>query len=266
MSLLNRKRYSKLISFCWFIGYPRTGHTLIAAILDAHSNIIISNEWNVIRYINKGYNKYMIFKAIEKSSYIFQKKFKSIWSDYDYSINGLSQGCSNNLLIIGDKGPGSVSRTLQKTPDILNKLEKVLDLPLKIIHVVRNPFDVISTMILRHCDRNEIRSFASIDYMIFINRFFNKVKINSKILECNSFQFITIYHEDVISQPEKSIISWLQFLELESDEDYIRKCCNLIKREPNRSRIEIPWDNDNIMQVQQEISKYEFLSHYSFYN
>ena len=35
-------------TFLMFIGYPRSGHTLISSLLDAHPNAIVTNEFNVI--------------------------------------------------------------------------------------------------------------------------------------------------------------------------------------------------------------------------
>ena len=48
--------YDGVQTFVLFIGYGRSGHTLVGAILDAHPNIIISNELNVLPkwdYYNK---------------------------------------------------------------------------------------------------------------------------------------------------------------------------------------------------------------------
>ena len=36
-----------------FIGYPRSSHSLVGAILDAHPEIIIPHQYDVIKYWNK---------------------------------------------------------------------------------------------------------------------------------------------------------------------------------------------------------------------
>ena len=43
--------------YCMFIGYPRSGHSLIGALLDAHPNIIIAHELNDLRYFARGFSK-----------------------------------------------------------------------------------------------------------------------------------------------------------------------------------------------------------------
>ena len=43
--------FKDIETFCVFIGYPRSGHSLIASLLDAHPEMVFSNELNVLRYI-----------------------------------------------------------------------------------------------------------------------------------------------------------------------------------------------------------------------
>ena len=40
--------FNNLHTFVQFVGYPRSGHTLVAMLLDAHPNIVISNEYNIL--------------------------------------------------------------------------------------------------------------------------------------------------------------------------------------------------------------------------
>ena len=41
---------SQLERFCLFVGYPRSGHSLVGSLLDAHPDIAISHELHVLRY------------------------------------------------------------------------------------------------------------------------------------------------------------------------------------------------------------------------
>ena len=40
----NKKSYKNIEKFCFFIGYPRSGHSVVGSILDAHKNIITAND------------------------------------------------------------------------------------------------------------------------------------------------------------------------------------------------------------------------------
>ena len=44
-----RKLYDGIQTFVLFIGYGRSGHSLVAAILDAHPKIVIAHEFDVSR-------------------------------------------------------------------------------------------------------------------------------------------------------------------------------------------------------------------------
>ena len=63
--------YSEVKFFILFIGYARSGSTLMGSILDAHPNAIISNEYAID-------DKFNTFNGVQKSQqYIFDQLFKS---------------------------------------------------------------------------------------------------------------------------------------------------------------------------------------------
>jgi len=57
-----------------------------------------------------------------------------------------------NLQVIGDKRGGGTTMELTEKPEkfsILKELNETLGIPLKFLHVIRNPYDIISTWVLR---------------------------------------------------------------------------------------------------------------------
>ena len=46
--------FEKLQAYCMFIGYPRSGHSLVGSLLDAHPNIIIAHELNALQFVVAG--------------------------------------------------------------------------------------------------------------------------------------------------------------------------------------------------------------------
>ena len=56
--------YDSVETFVLFVGYARSGHSLIAAILDSHPEIIIANEFNILE------NSKHLFKDPKEESYI----------------------------------------------------------------------------------------------------------------------------------------------------------------------------------------------------
>lgn len=52
--------------------------------------------------------------------------------------------------MLGDKRAAGTSRRLgPKRIHVLNELQKLFEVPIKLIHIIRNPYDNIATMALR---------------------------------------------------------------------------------------------------------------------
>ena len=60
--LLERKDvFESVEKYCMFVGYPRSGHSLVGSLLDAHPNMIIANELNALDLFQKGVNQRTIY-------------------------------------------------------------------------------------------------------------------------------------------------------------------------------------------------------------
>ena len=88
-----------------FIGYPRSSHSLVGAILDAHPEIIIPHQYDVIKYWKKyrpstarktKMSKYHLFYDLHKLSReqaLFGSRSKNAkLQGYSYNVPGLWQG------------------------------------------------------------------------------------------------------------------------------------------------------------------------------
>ena len=100
--------YDGVETFVLFIGYPRSSHSLVGAILDAHPEIIIPHEYNLLGQwdqfrtaIQKQRNleKYFLFYELHQLSTrqaTFGLRAKTplftVDSPYKYNVPGLWQG------------------------------------------------------------------------------------------------------------------------------------------------------------------------------
>ena len=135
---------SELNFFVIFLGNSRSGTTIARSILDRHPNAMISNEVNVLKYLQAGANWKSILGRIKENT----KKFRDtpFWTDYSYNIQYEESKFSNKKLkIIGDKKAGKSIELLQAHPQLLAQLIDWSPVPVKVIHCIRHPFDVIST-------------------------------------------------------------------------------------------------------------------------
>ena len=109
--------YDDVETFVMFIGYPRSSHSLVGSILDAHPEIIIPHEyhiveqWNIYRddaLRNSGLQKFLLFYNLHSLS-TWQASFGSrarrpVFLDdgiYSYHVPGAWQGSFNGKLKVG---------------------------------------------------------------------------------------------------------------------------------------------------------------------
>ena len=263
ISAFYKTKLSGLQSFCWFMGYPRTGHTLIAAIVDAHPQCCIADEWDILFHLNQGYNRFMLYAGLANSSARFRKHGNKR-SGHNYSVENMWQGRYSNLQIIGDKSPGRTFKILEKNPDMLVQLSKTIDLPVKCLHILRNPFDAIASMIIRHARKFNIEDYEKIPYQDLTERFFSKVETNNRIIDSGRFDIHAIYHEDFLEQPAFHLDKLLHFFNLESTPEYIAACCKIVHKTPDKTRYQVPWNKNEIDLISENIRKYDFLKRYTF--
>ena len=116
--------------FLSFMGYPRSGHTLVAAILNANPNVVCSNQLHLygsdnidLNYIKSYSTNPGTWKSTTQIPHVQKREIK----------------------VIGDKTGHRTVLTLNKNPQRLGMIKSQVGVPIKWIHVVRNPFDNLAT-------------------------------------------------------------------------------------------------------------------------
>ena len=56
-----------------FVGYPRSGHSLIGSLLDAHPNMLVAHELSALKYLLAGFRKEQIFYLLLENSRAFTR-------------------------------------------------------------------------------------------------------------------------------------------------------------------------------------------------
>jgi len=247
--------FDKVETYCMFLGYPRSGHTLVSSLLDAHPDMVMANELHVLRYIRYGFSKGQIFYLIVENSSDFAKS-GSTFTGYSYAVPSQWQGRFRTLRVIGDKRADRSVTTLQTYPYLLSKLRKTIRIPMKFIHVIRNPYDNISSIFLR----GEKRSFPeTIDHYFFLVE-----SVNSYRKQIPEQDFIDISNEEIIEKPVESLRTLCHFLNVDAQEDYLRDCAAIVFPTPSKIRYKAPWTPELIQEVADRIKSFSFLANYTF--
>lgn len=242
-------------TYCMFIGYPRSGHTLVGSLLDAHPEIVVGNELNTIRYVRYHFRRDQIYWLLLENTRNFSRQGR--WhTDYLYAVPDQWQGRYNRLRVIGDKrGSGSVKK-IYANPRLYRRLVDMVGVPIRVIHVVRNPFDNISTIFLKGRSKN---FQESIDYYFFLAEEVSNLK--QVIGEGN---ILEIRHEDLIRDVPTYLRELTAFVGVGATPDYLAACSSIVFSKPHQTRNDAPWTEALIRDVSERIQRYPFLADYSF--
>ena len=98
-------------AFFLVLGYARSGSTLVGSLLDAHSDMVVAHEADILRYVRPGVSRRQLFAVLLERD----RQFGSIerrWHGFDYAVPGGFQGRFTTLRVVGDKHAGRATRRL----------------------------------------------------------------------------------------------------------------------------------------------------------
>ena len=255
-SLVNRRLFARVESLCLFIGYPRSGHSLIGALLDAHPNAIIADELDALKYVHAGFSRnqlfYLLLRGSRQSASVGRQR-----TGYSYHVPGQWQGRFEELRVIGDKMGHASAIRLGAFPSLFDTLANGFSVKIKFLHVMRNPYDIISTMALR----TKLSLASSCDLFFSCAEAVQQIKQRSGDSAVHD-----VRHEDFVTNPKYALKAICAFLNLKEDDDYLDACARIVYQMPHKSRQKISWTPNFIDSVKDRISKFPFLSDYSFGN
>lgn len=242
-------------AYCMFLGYPRSGHTLMASLVDAHPDAIMANELHALRYIEYGFGKRQLFYLLFQNSRDFARAGQT-YTGYSYQVANQWQGRYRNLSVIGDKrADRSVVRLMEK-PELLEKLRRTVAVPIKFIHLIRNPFDNIASM---------AQKTSRADLQGTIDRYFRLAEgveaLKGKMSEGDLFE---VRLEDFIATPKPVLKNLCDFLGLGIEGTYLEDCAAIVFGSPRLVRNDVEWTPEQIQEVLERSQKFSFLGGYGF--
>lgn len=252
-----------LDTFCCFVGHGRSGSTLVGALLNAHPNVVLSNEVNALRLLKNGLTATQTYRLIRLVSQRQARRGSPGGGGYTYAVDGQWQGRHEHLRVIGDRKAGATAYEISRDDNILDMLDNKIKLKLRFIHVVRNPFDVIATTYSKTApDRGHD---GDQHLMREINNYFLRCasvqRIESRFgKECLHFMF----HEKLLTDPAFELRRICDFLEIEPYSGYVDACSAIVKDSPNRTRQSLAWSKEVIEIIEFKLSKFSWLKDYKF--
>jgi Sulfotransferase family len=248
-----RRQFGEIQTFVLFVGCPRSGHSFLASLLDAHPDAVVAHELDVLRYVQSGWTKGELYARI----LLHDREFTAAgrrWMGYDYVVRDQWQGRFRQLQVIGDKRGAVTTERLAAAPDLLDRLEAIVGVPIRILHVTRNPFDNLVTMARRGgrtIDGASDRYLAICDTVASLHA-------------SRGGDVMDVRHEDLVADVPGRLGAVCRWLGLEPDVDYLSACADVAFDRPRRTRMELPWSADQKARIQEAIEKYDFLYGYAF--
>jgi hypothetical protein len=262
-SLVRARRnpsFADLERFCFFIGYARSGHTLVGAMLDAHPEVVIAHELDAVSCVRHHFTRAQLFALLLERDHRFGDMGWT-WSGYQYEVPGQYQGRYERLRVLGDKRANSAALQLARWPELLDRIRHTVKVPIRVVHVTRNPYDNIATAARRH-------RFPSTELSVltqatnWYETSCDAVDRIRRMLEPS--ELLDIRYESFIEEPKVSLGELCRFVGVEPEASYLDACAGLIWPSAKRTRDDVEWSEEERRGVERLIERHELLGSYTF--
>ena len=258
-----KESFEDVETYCMFVGYPKSGHSLVGSLLDAHPNAVIGHELDALKYVQAGFSKRRIYQLLLENSRKHVESGRE-WNTYSYEVPGQWQGRFDKLRVIGDKKGGMSTLRLDSNPELLQRLRDTVGVSVKLVCVERNPYDNISTR-FRDGIKNRYMKADNLDLSYSVeNYFFRSAALRNLKERIGSADVFDVRHESFVEDPARHLGDLCRFLGLEYSDGYLKDCASIIFESPSKSRHKVDWDPETIRIVQSRMDEFDFLRGYSY--
>jgi hypothetical protein len=264
-----RHRFAEVERFCFFIGYPRSGHTLVGSLLNAHPEMVISHELDALGHVRLHFHRNQLYALLIEWDQVFGLMGRK-WMGYQYVVPGQFQGRTTRLRVIGDKRGMTSSRRLGEHPELLGNLRRLVGVPVRVIHVTRNPYDNIATMTRRvtasrsHRRGSDVAAAPAITLLETIDRYAQLCAwVNDTKTWLADEELYEIAYERFVADPRTHLTEMCEFLGVTPSKSYLTDCAGVVWPSIRVTRNTVDWTNDARDKVEKLITLYPALAGYS---
>ena len=296
---------NKVEKFVFFIGYPRSGHSIVGSFMDAHPHMVIAHEFMLFKKFRRSSNGNPL---LQDKDYLFNALYRSSVRDsmmgwrsegrdeknYTLSVDSPWMGKYNgHISVIGDKSGGMTANIYIEAPEEFtahyNQLQKTVGIPIKIIHCVRNPYDMVATnglYVMGYHIRDPLRFVSSFksnmskleskefmaarfDNQGMLERGLDIIEGESKavmkIIELvGADNVLELHNSELVNDPKSVLRKICAFLEVDCSEEYLQACSEKVFKSVSKSRDLVVWPPTLRNRMEDIIENYPFFHRYSF--
>ena len=286
--------------FVLFVGYARSGSSIVGTLMDAHPHVVISNEFNIFDQFSEidiapsfSWRENLYNLLYSRSTRDAKWSRSSLNKGYQLRVGGLWQGRFDRYIeVIGDKSSDVTTRAFLKDSEEFlrnyQKLKSEVSVPLRIIHTLRNPFDIISTdVVINNVKDSTFRQLKEtyISNSTQLGRrsetvrkygntavlkgniplFFKRINATLKLIEIFGRENVLDVHScDLVADPRGTVSKIFEFLGVYATQQYLEACARKVFKTSSRSRNMVGWTPELIEVVERGMKNYDVLGRYSF--
>ncbi|HWQ16146.1 MAG TPA: sulfotransferase [Roseiflexaceae bacterium] len=259
LSRKHRALFDAVRVHCLFVGHARSGGSIVGALLDAHPHVVLADELDVLQHVAAGFSRDQIYQLIvaraARQAHKGRTKGGRDGKVYSYHVPGQWQGRFERLQVIGGSKAGISTQRLAQRPELLQRLrDTVRGAEVRVVQVIRNPYDTISTMHIR----------AGRPLEAGIERYFANCDTIARIQQRLGADMLSVKHEALVEWPHEQLGALCRFLGVEALQDYLDACAGILYASPATSRHKVPWSQQLIDAVQRRVERYDFLHGYAY--
>ena len=283
-ALAHRRELGSVREFVQFVGFPRSGHSLVGSILDAHPDAVVSHELDAMGLLRAGFSERMVYALILENSAAFSRNGR-YWNSFSYVVPGQDGGEAKRPTVIGDKKGDWAVRWVQREPGLLDAVQRRVRARCRWVLVTRHPLDNIATMSLRKgrtYDRLRIAARDSADFKAQLKDAQERGEVASAALDgmvddyealCQGIAQMQrgvvaanwrhVVYERFTADAEAEIRGLCQFLGLNPEPGYVAASASIVYDSPNKSRRSVAWTDRQLERVAGLTRRFSFLESYA---
>jgi hypothetical protein len=269
-------------TFVMFFGYRRSGHSMVGSLLDAHPDAAIANEFNAMREYNSGTRRNELFRELVSVSTAY-KLVGRCQAGYEFKVPGAFAHtfAPGQLKVVGDKlGGGTTDKHLSQ--EELAKFQKYVGLNVSLIHVVRDPLDMIASEFTveyapkrwnRQHDPSQQASLAANPTNVEaqgltrklneqVDKVMKEIGYNMKARswiksgQLTGYRWFDVPVEAFSHSPQIQLERLCEFVGLDAKKDsYLERAASIVRSEMHASRDELVWPRKTYERIQTKLDR-----------
>ena len=249
-----RRAFRDVERFFFLLGYARSGSTLFGSVLNAHPEMVIAHEADAFRYLRPGVTRNQLYAILLDRD----RRFEIVGRHhhgFDYAVPGYGQGHFSRLRVIGDKHAGQATKRLGEDPRLLTRLRGLVGVPIRSVHLVRNPFDNIAS--------NATNRRLPVSQCIEIYRQ-RGTAVDKVRVDFAPDELLDLRYEDFVADPSRWLRTVCRFVGVDAPDPYIGACAAVMDADGRKSRYRVEWSAEERHEVEALIASRPVLQGYTF--